>query len=62
MPSETTADMSRDAMDVVRVSGWKTKAGECLRKRDEIVASGGAALVLFEMPVGWHVEERADGQ
>jgi hypothetical protein len=47
-----TDDMSRDAMEVVRVAGWNTKAGTALKKRDEI---GGNAIVVFDMPVGWHV-------
>lgn len=51
------ADMGGDAMEVVRVTPWKTKAGEALRRRDEIVAAGGSAIVIFEMPVGWQVKE-----
>lgn len=46
-------DMSRDALEVVRVAGWNTKAGAALKKRDEI---GGNAIVVFEMPIGWNVK------
>lgn len=46
-------DMSRDALEVVRVAGWNTKAGAALKKRDEI---GGTAIVMFKMPIGWHVK------
>jgi hypothetical protein len=59
--TEATADMGGDAMEVVRVTPWKTKAGEALRRRDEIVAAGGSAIVVFEMPVGWHVKEVPHG-
>lgn len=52
------ADMSRDAQEVVRVIGWKSKAGAALKKRDEI---GGDAIVVFEMPIGWHVKEVTHG-
>lgn len=55
--THTTSDMGSDAMEVVRVTPWKTKAGEALRRRDAIVASGGSAIVIFEMPVGWQVKE-----
>lgn len=55
--SQPGADMGADAMEVVRVTPWKTKAGEALRRRDEIVAAGGSAIVIFKMPIGWHVKE-----
>jgi len=55
----TNADMSHDALEVVRVAGWKTKAGAALKRRDEIVAAGGTAIVAFDMPIGWHVKEVA---
>jgi hypothetical protein len=58
--SDITIDMTSDAMEVVRVLGWKTLAGAALRKRDAIVATNRAGLVMFEMPIGWYVKEVAN--
>lgn len=55
---QTTKDMSYHAREVVRILGWKTKAGIALRRRDEIASEGRDAIVVFKMPVGWHVQEK----
>lgn len=50
-------DMSEDAENVVRTCHYKTKAGDALQERDELIANGKKAIVVYEDVLGWRAIE-----